>query len=62
MKSIIEYPETLQVKDIKEILRIGQRQAYELVKSKSFENIRINQSRYYSKKRFIHWLEGKELA
>ncbi|CAM3807605.1 hypothetical protein GCM10009865_46540 [Aeromicrobium ponti] len=54
------YPETLDVSDIQEILGIGRRQAYELVNSKQFHIVRIGRRIKVSKKVFFQWLNGRE--
>ncbi|MGZ9816187.1 helix-turn-helix domain-containing protein [Peribacillus simplex] len=54
-----EYPSILKVKDIQNILRIGQRQTYDLVKTEDFKAIRLGTRHLYSKEHFIKWLEGK---
>ncbi|MDR4927225.1 helix-turn-helix domain-containing protein [Peribacillus frigoritolerans] len=54
-----EYPSILKVKDIQNILRIGQRQTYDLVKTEDFKTIRLGNRHLYSKEHFIKWLEGK---
>ncbi|MCO0600272.1 helix-turn-helix domain-containing protein [Peribacillus butanolivorans] len=54
-----EYPSILKVKDIQNILRIGQRQTYDLVKTEDFKTIRLGNRQHYSKEHFIKWLEGK---
>lgn len=54
MKYFTNYPDALAVKHIKAILNIGQRKAYELVKTPVFENeIRISGSKLYSKTRLV---------
>jgi len=57
-----EYPLILKVKDIKNILHIGQRQTYELVKTSEFKAMRIGEKNLFSKEKFINWLEGKEIV
>lgn len=54
-----EMPEMLKVKEIKKFLRIGRKQAYELVKSDDFNHIRINQTIRVPKKDFKDWFERK---
>lgn len=57
---ISDYHPILKVKDIQNILRIGQRQTYALVKSSEFQKIRLGNTNLYSKELFINWLTGKE--
>lgn len=53
-----DLPSFITVLQIKRILRIGQRQAYELVKTEDFQTMKIGNSNLYSKEKFIYWLEG----
>lgn len=57
-----DYPSLLRVKDIQNILRIGQRQTYELVNTSDFMHIRVGTKYLYSKEYFINWLEGEEFS
>lgn len=59
-KSIEQYPDVLEVKDIQQILRIGRRQAYELIHSKQFHSVKIGKSIKISKQVFTEWLNGLE--
>lgn len=58
---LCEYPLLLKVKDIKNILRIGQRQTYELVKTAEFKAMRLGEKNLFSKEKLIDWLEGREI-
>lgn len=51
-------PEVLKVKDVQEILKIGRNQAYDLVNSKVFHNVRIGRLIIIPKQGLIEWLEG----
>ncbi|TYP67412.1 helix-turn-helix domain-containing protein [Paenibacillus methanolicus] len=53
------YPETLDVADIKKILNIGQVQAYELANSKQFHVVKVGRRIKVSRDVFFNWLEGK---
>lgn len=55
-----DYPSLLRVKDIQNILRIGQRQSYDLVKTPDFISCRIGNTHLYSKEYLINWLKGKK--
>lgn len=60
MKNIDHYPEILNVNDIKEILNIGRRQAYELVSSGQFHTVRVGKRIKILKSVFMRWLNGEE--
>jgi len=60
MKNISNYPDVLNVEDIREILGIGRRQAYELVSSGQFHTVRVGKSIKIYKSVLIRWLEGQE--
>ena len=60
MKNIDMYPDVLNVEDIREILGIGRRQAYELVSSGQFHTVRIGKRIKIFKAVFIRWLYGEE--
>ncbi|OMF59155.1 hypothetical protein BK138_08415 [Paenibacillus rhizosphaerae] len=51
-------PDVLRPIDIKEILNIGQTQAYDLIHSNQFHYIRIGRKYLIPKQSFIDWLEG----
>jgi excisionase family DNA binding protein len=51
-------PEILQVNDIQQILRIGRRQAYELVNSGQFNVVRVGKSIRIHREVFLKWLKG----
>lgn len=50
------YPDLLNIKDIQEILGIGQSKAYELVHSNTFPVIRVGALIRIPKSSFIEWL------
>jgi excisionase family DNA binding protein len=52
------YNEILTPKDIKNILGIGQSQAYELIHSGQFQVIKIGRSYRILKSVFVEWLKG----
>ncbi|RCW62970.1 helix-turn-helix domain-containing protein [Saliterribacillus persicus] len=54
-----KYPPVLEVKDIKEILGIGRRQAYELVHSEQFHTIKVGKSIRIPTQNFFNWLYGE---
>lgn len=54
-----QIPTILQVSDIQKILRIGRRQAYELVNSGQFHTVRIGKTIRINKDVFINWLNGE---
>jgi len=54
-----QIPTILQVSDIQEILKIGRRQAYELVNSGQFHTVRIGKTIRINKDVFINWLNGE---
>ncbi|MEB2589428.1 DNA-binding protein [Bacillus cereus] len=58
MLFINDLPEYITPQQIKQILRIGQRQAYQLVKTEDFQNMKLSDLNFYSKEQFIKWLEG----
>ncbi|WCK54758.1 helix-turn-helix domain-containing protein [Aneurinibacillus sp. Ricciae_BoGa-3] len=58
MKEFDNYPNTLTVKDIQEILRIGRVQAYELVNSGQFHVVRVGKRILVAKRVLLQWLEG----
>ncbi|PGT79156.1 helix-turn-helix domain-containing protein [Bacillus sp. AFS040349] len=53
-----DLPEYITPKQIKQFLRIGQRQAYQLIKTKDFQNMKLADINFFSKEKFIKWLEG----
>lgn len=55
-----EYPEVLDVSDIQQLLKIGRRQAYELVNSGQFHVVKVGKRIKVSKKVFLQWLEGAQ--
>ncbi|MEH7464036.1 helix-turn-helix domain-containing protein [Bacillus thuringiensis] len=61
MNILEQYPSVLDVIHIQEILGIGRRQAYELVKSGDFHIVRIGRRIKVLKTVFISWLEGSDV-
>ncbi|MFV2048556.1 helix-turn-helix domain-containing protein [Metabacillus sp. YM-086] len=57
-RRLSDLPDILNVSHIREVLDIGERQAYELVNSGQFHVVRINRRIKISKNVFINWLEG----
>lgn len=57
-----ELPVILTVYDIKDILNIGLRQAYELIHSKQFHSVKVGRCYKVSKDVFFSWLENGSLA
>lgn len=60
MEVLNDYPPTLDVSDIQNILGIGRRQAYELVNSGQFHVVRIGKRIKVSKNVFSQWLNGRD--
>jgi len=61
MKKLECYGDILDVKDIQTIMRIGRRQAYDLVSSGTIPSIRIGKRRIkILKSAFIQWLEKQD--
>ncbi|KAF0821509.1 helix-turn-helix domain-containing protein [Cytobacillus firmus] len=58
MKRLSEYPDVLNVKDIKEYLNICNDKAYELVHSGQFHIVKVGRRILIYKKVFQDWLEG----
>lgn len=55
-----ELPEVLNVKHIKEFLRTGKDQAYDLVNSGVFHSVRMGKKRILiPRDGFLDWLDGK---
>jgi hypothetical protein len=52
-------PPVLDVIDIKEFLKIGERQAYDLVNSNQFHVVRINRRIKVPRESFLNWFLGK---
>ncbi|ASA21273.1 helix-turn-helix domain-containing protein [Paenibacillus donghaensis] len=46
------------VKNVQEILKIGRKQAYDLMASGQFHCIRIGRKWLIAKQGFVEWLEG----
>ena len=55
------YPDVLDVSHVQEILRIGRKQAYELVHSQEFHVTKIGRRIKISKNVLINWIEGSNL-
>lgn len=53
-----QLPAVLAAKDIQKILRIGERQTYELLNSGAFHVVRVGPRIKVSKSVFLDWLEG----
>ncbi|MFS1511849.1 DNA-binding protein [Chengkuizengella sp. SCS-71B] len=53
-------PQILTAKQIKEILQISERRAYEIMELRSFPLIRIGRSKRVSKDSFFSWLYEHE--
>ena len=51
-----EEPVVYDTKDLQRILKCGQRQAYELMRSTSFPSIRLNSKHIISREKLIEWL------
>ena len=54
--------DTLTVKEVQQILKIGTNSAYNLIHSKAFPVIRIGQSYRIPKASFYAWLENPRAA
>ena len=59
MEPLNDYPNTLDVRDVQNILGIGRKQAYELVNSGQFHAVRIGKRIKVSKNVFSYWLNGR---
>lgn len=57
-----EYPEILEPKHIREILRIGEKQTYELLNQNPppFHYVRVGNRIKIAKSVFVKWLTGSE--
>lgn len=55
-----DLPQTLETKHIQQILGIGQRQAYELMKNPPFHFVTVGKLRKVSKEVFYRWFEGEQ--
>jgi len=54
-----DYPIVLTVKDLQNILEIGQNKAYELTRSKGFPILKLNGStKRIPRDKFFEWMEG----
>lgn len=62
MKTILELPDVLEVKDIQAFLGIGRSQAYKLVKSNLFHAVTVGKRILVPKKSFLAWFEGYDLS
>ncbi|KAF0821508.1 DNA-binding protein [Cytobacillus firmus] len=60
MKYLNGYTDTLTPRQIKDILGIGLRQTYQLLKTKPFTEMRVGKGNLYSKRFLLLWLEGKD--
>lgn len=54
-----DYPTVLETKHIREIMDIGERQAYELMASGKFHVVRAGRIYKVANSVFFDWLEGK---
>ena len=59
MSKLNDYPDVLNVSDIRKILGISRNKAYELVLLGYFHTIRIGSLIKIPKESFIAWLNGK---
>lgn len=57
-----ELPEVLQVKHIKEYLKLGNDKAYQLVISGKFNSVRVGNRFYIPREKFLKWFDGEEVA
>ncbi|QDP39366.1 helix-turn-helix domain-containing protein [Radiobacillus deserti] len=55
---LTDYPDLLEVSHIQQILRIGRRQAYELIRSAPFPIVRDGKRIIIAKEVLINWLTG----
>lgn len=60
MIELNNFGDFLSVEEVRKILRIGRKQAYELVNSDAFRIVRIGRSIRIPKKSFVEWLEGDD--
>ncbi|MGH0679035.1 hypothetical protein ACQVPP_17710 [Bacillus luti] len=58
MLLIKDLPQYITPLHIKQVLRIGKRQAYQLTKTNDFQDMKLENINLYSKEKFIKWLEG----
>lgn len=56
------YPESLDPKNIQEILGIGRRQTYELLADPPFRVIKLGRKYVIPKHTFFNWFEGKTVT
>ena len=54
----MERPQILTVKDVKEILKIGNDKAYKLFRQKDFPSFKIEETNYIMEDKFYEWLGG----
>lgn len=59
VKTRADYPMALETKHVKEIMGIGERQAYELMASGKFHVVRAGRMYKVANSVFFDWLEGK---
>lgn len=55
---IQELPEYITPLQLKDFLRIGQRQTYQLIKTKDFQAMKLGEYNLFSKEKLMNWLEG----
>jgi len=56
MNGVLSYPKVLRVKDVQEILQIGQVAAYRLIHSGEFPVIRVGRSYRIPEEEFYLWM------
>lgn len=55
-----ELPEVLQVKHIKQFMKLGNDKAYDLVASGAFHCVKVGNRFYIPREIFLNWLDGKQ--
>ncbi|ESU32670.1 hypothetical protein G3A_10020 [Bacillus sp. 17376] len=55
---IQDLPEYITPLQLKDFLRIGQRQTYQLIKTNDFQAMKLGEYNLFSKEKFTNWLEG----
>jgi excisionase family DNA binding protein len=54
-----DYPMVLTVNEVREILRIGKRVAYELMDRDDFPTVRIGKLKRVNRDEFLKWLQSE---